>query len=1228
MSAQTCVQALSVQLTCQPSKDTSAIMYRLGRLLLTNAEECEEEDIASVIGLQLHGISRFCGPPETVMRTLYSRVWAVPGMPQLLLRWPLLSHTRLKTQAKQSGNESSPVDFMEELMMHDDTGAEEFAYLIFPLLLRCAFAEDGHPLPPCSSQDCYGLKLRKNLPWGEAATQRALSLFLDEDVRADCCQALRAGPSAICAYLTDHENDEERQPLTAALLACGLGDVCLEQMEGSLTGGTFCRAVLGHIRPAEWKALAHMASECSSALVSGAGPGKAAAGGAQRGQFNLLAGAMLHTALRAIRYFVRHEGSSERLPEVWCKGDTELLAGVLWGCVSVGEKVNRPLLALALDRAQWKEALQTLPAQSPRFSVDGKWRVEDWEMPVEDRALLFHVMTNDVAARVEGKGIKSAGILLQIAAQFARRGRRHAVVQRACKGFMSEEEWNEYAAECGVQGAVPVSPEEGSADRVMEEEEEEEVQEAEEEKQVDGEEAVSNAISLLRRHGIYNIEEREPERGWSILMQTVMQTEGVDKVQVLLDARADPNRSDKSGRTALMYAVVFDKVEVVRALLAANAAVHAQAAEGIRTALSCAAKQNCVAVAEVLIAAGADVNMRSKDDEGEDETALGVGVVSGAEACVRMLLEKSADPNMLCFGKQPVRLCVHEELDSATRHRMLELLFLHGAAAPRKALREFAIYDDPVAIGLCLKAGAEVDARDKDGDTPLSAAVRMGALSVIAPLVAARADVNQKDQILGETLLMEAVDRFGGTPALISKLIEHGAGVNAKHAEWGYTPLQQAVKHPATVKVLLDAGAEVDEGDEEEETALMKAAKEGVAESITLLLQYGADVNLHSYMQERTAVLFAADNGHTAAVKALVDGKADLEICEADDSYSPLDIAVSKGHLDAVRMLLRCKACVNPPPEDFRSPLWVAAAAGQAQAAGILLQAKALVDYQDEDGVSPLMHAAYKGNGEVVRVLLAARADPSLRERTYDKERREDSYRCGSGADALEIAETEGHADIVRLLRNASTASNQVAGGAFNPGRAVTASDCGSPGLPAHTSPNVPTVSSDSGLNGTSTLSPLAAFNLKFGGGPQRTFSFGTGSIPSPGTASGPGSNGSTGPGSIFKFGGPQSPNQVPGNLNLNAGASLGMFTGLGGASGGVSPGASEGFCFGKSASVSFGVSPGASPSPGPGVSAGPPDSGFAFQAPSPGGSTGSGSQAGTGFGSGAVGGAPFVFGK
>ncbi|MDE2767101.1 MAG: ankyrin repeat domain-containing protein [Chloroflexota bacterium] len=110
-------------------------------------------------------------------------------------------------------------------------------------------------------------------------------------------------------------------------------------------------------------------------------------------------------------------------------------------------------------------------------------------------------------------------------------------------------------------------------------------------------------------------------------------------------------------------------------------------------------------------------------------------------------------------------------------------------------------------VGVLLERGADIDARDNYGDTPLHTAIASDRLDVAVVLLENGADVDARDDF-GDTPLHTAA-RVSKASA-VEVLLDFGADIEAKD-ELDNTPLEEAAEHgdAATMSVLLDRGAEV-----------------------------------------------------------------------------------------------------------------------------------------------------------------------------------------------------------------------------------------------------------------------------------------------------------------------------------------------------------------------------------------------------------------------------------
>ena len=137
-----------------------------------------------------------------------------------------------------------------------------------------------------------------------------------------------------------------------------------------------------------------------------------------------------------------------------------------------------------------------------------------------------------------------------------------------------------------------------------------------------------------------------------------------------------------------------------------------------------------------------------------------------------------------------------------------------------------------------LKNGAEVNAKNDSGNTPLHEAAYTNVRAIIAELLLGNgAEVNAKNDS-GETPLHEAAKNNAREVAEI--LLKNGAKVNAKN-DSGETPLHEAAKNNAreVAEILLKNGAEVNARDDKGRTPLRLASKKNNDEIAELLRSHG-----------------------------------------------------------------------------------------------------------------------------------------------------------------------------------------------------------------------------------------------------------------------------------------------------------------------------------------------------------------------------------------------------
>ena len=358
------------------------------------------------------------------------------------------------------------------------------------------------------------------------------------------------------------------------------------------------------------------------------------------------------------------------------------------------------------------------------------------------------------------------------------------------------------------------------------------------------------------------------------------------------------------------------------------------------------------------------------------------------------------------------------------------------------ALHWAAYWDDREAVDLLLSAGAQVNAADDHGITPLWLACANGATAAtIERLIKAGAGAEVRHSS-GESALMSAART--GNAAAVDLLLAAGADVRGAERNRGQTALMWAAAqgHTDIVRRLLESGADVRArskarrqvvnstgnadytGVMEVEaggfTALLFAARGGHADAARQLLAAGAPVD-DAGADGTSALVVAAHSGHTATALALLDAGANPN--DAGSGYTALHIAVRRGDLALVNALIARGAqpdtrLAKATParrlsDDIAltrslvgtTPLWLAANYGHSEIVGVLAAAGANLNATANDGSTPLMAAIGRNEqaaAAVARQLVEAGANVDVAD--------------DNGGTALHRAAASGFNEIVKVL--------------------------------------------------------------------------------------------------------------------------------------------------------------------------------------------------------------------
>src|SRR6185437_9171426 len=283
-----------------------------------------------------------------------------------------------------------------------------------------------------------------------------------------------------------------------------------------------------------------------------------------------------------------------------------------------------------------------------------------------------------------------------------------------------------------------------------------------------------------------------------------------------------------------------------------------------------------------------------------------------------------------------------------------------------------------------VRAGADVDSPNADGQTALMILARTDNVKAAEFLIRHGASVNAREQWLGQTALMWAAAR--GQPQMVKLLLEHHADPNAR----AYANLfRRQVTAEPRVQARPAGGF----------TPLLYAARQGCIDCAKYLVEGGADVNLTD-PRDVTPLIMATENFHFDLAKLFIDKGANVNEWDwwgRTPLYEAVDLDTlpyggrpdhlsldNTSALGLMKLLLNKGANPNarlrlfPPYRSLgadrggdmalttgATPLYRAARAGDVAAVKLLLEHGADANLPNRYGDTPIMAAAGLGASKV-----------------------------------------------------------------------------------------------------------------------------------------------------------------------------------------------------------------------------------------------------------------------
>jgi ankyrin repeat protein len=459
----------------------------------------------------------------------------------------------------------------------------------------------------------------------------------------------------------------------------------------------------------------------------------------------------------------------------------------------------------------------------------------------------------------------------------------------------------------------------------------------------------------------------------------------------LLRQKAGVNDAQADGATAIQWAAYRNDLEIADALISAGADVRTPNRDGA-TALSLASLNGNAAMIGRLLAAGADSNER----EPNGETPLMFASRNGNVDAIRVLLERGAQVN----AKEKLRGTTALMWAAEQSHpAAVKLLIEHGAdlgAASNPDSKGGTAYLAPTpkqraaADGIAADGSFVGNARRGRPQTAANAgAVAVDIVAADAAAAAAAFNRTQNSKGGGLTALILAARQGDLETARI--LVDAGANIN-QTSHYGWTALLTATqnRHYRLAAYLLDHGADpnlrnnggwtplylaTDNRNIEGGDYPARAADMDQLQFIRILLDHGADVNARVCGVESTPEQCKGDSTETRTIFTMQ--------WLYEDGATPFLRAAQSGDVELMKLLLARGADPRIPTANGDNALIVASGVGWVEGvtfewspAETLEAVKMCLDlgmdpnFRDNDGRAALHGAAHKGSNQVVQLLV------------------------------------------------------------------------------------------------------------------------------------------------------------------------------------------------------------------------------------------------------------------
>ena len=380
-------------------------------------------------------------------------------------------------------------------------------------------------------------------------------------------------------------------------------------------------------------------------------------------------------------------------------------------------------------------------------------------------------------------------------------------------------------------------------------------------------------------------------------------------MNLLIAAGADVNFRSFS-KTALMEAATHGQYDCLTLLIAARADVNSPGVKVNETLLSTVSNRM-----KNVLRAIVNVNVPRNNHV----TPLMLAAMFSHNNCVEKLIDAGADVNATTESGVTALMLATTRISESTDIMMEDGKDVRAInerwglppKAPKRSHSE--------CIEMLIRAGADVNATNSEGLTPVMAATYYDNCECFQVLVVAGADVNKLNNN-GRSALTIAIE--SGYSDSVHALVEAGADVNSSNKK-GFTPLMIAAENGCNdkcINILLNKGADVNKQNHDGFTALMLAtlslrrsyykSKHYLSDSLKSLIAAGANLNLTNNKGQTALAMLMVSSSSTRLLQPLIQAGADVNIATSDGK-TPLILATLYKHFLFIKELLSAGSLIN-----------------------------------------------------------------------------------------------------------------------------------------------------------------------------------------------------------------------------------------------------------------------------------------------------------------------------